>query len=340
MSGLFGGTAPCAQTAAAFSQLGFQSKGKIKAATPSSALSGAVSVLPSGVWPITDQRYRNTCVAFAAAAAMEVYYASQGTPTPLSEDFLYNRMRRGLKKKFIKKVAKVLPDYDLGATLLSQAYCVFKGIGVCTEALRPYQQTTPPFNIDGADPTEAQTTDAGTRTHSDFYYAKVEVDKDGNIDPDQTFPAPNGSGEVTASDAIHALLSQGSAVAVGVPVYQLPDARMNWTAPATMRFGFVPYPGTDVVYDAALPVASGHAVCITGYVPVSGAPGGGYFVFRNSWGLDFRTTTAAPVEGVSASEVPPGFGVMSAAAVDQYVWELLAPTTSSVMDPAHLPQCG
>ncbi|KNG93272.1 C1 family peptidase [Pseudaestuariivita atlantica] len=338
MTGLFGCAAPSQEAIGTYSNLDFQT-GSAPAPTATVARDKTLSVLPKGAWPIRDQRYRNTCVAFCATAALELFRAREKgdtTPETLSEDFLYNRMRGGLSQEYLDWVRSVLPDYELGATLLAQALMVQREIGTLTEAQRPYQQATPLFDIDGARPSESHRRSAARRKQAHFYYHKMTVET-GMIDPGQAYPKPGGSGSVSASDAAYLLLKSGSAVAVGLPVYFLPDARMNWTAPATTRTGYVPYPGTDKVYDAALVVASGHAVCLTGYVPVTDAPGGGYFIFRNSWGLDFRTTFRDPVDGVSGTLVPPGYGVLSAAAVDKYVWEMMAPTKDGPMASASLP---
>lgn len=337
MTGLFGCAAPSHEAIGTYSRLDFQSGAS--QATSTVARDKTQSVLPKGAWPIRDQRYRNTCVAFCATAALELFRAKakgDTTPEALSEDFLYNRMRGGLSQEYLTWVRSVLPDYELGATLLAQAMKVQRELGSLTEAQRPYQQNTPLFDIDGARPSESHRRSAARRKHADFYYHKMTVES-GMIDPGQAYPKPGGTGQVSASDAAYLLLKGGSAVAVGLPVYFLPDARMNWTAPATARTGFVPYPGTDHAYDAALVVASGHAVCITGYVPVADAPGGGYFIFRNSWGLDFRTTFRDPAPGVDGALVPSGYGVLSAATVDKYVWEMMAPTKEGVMDSATLP---
>jgi hypothetical protein len=69
---------------------------------------------------------------------------------------------------------------------------------------------------------------------------------------------------------------RGMPVVVGVLVFN------SWyRSPETHRTGKItlPLPGEQPV--------SGHAMCIVGYVDDLDVPGGGYFITRNSWGLDW-----------------------------------------------------
>ena len=58
----------------------------------------------------------------------------------------------------------------------------------------------------------------------------------------------------------------------------------SWDYPLTQNTGEIPmpFPGT--------PSDGGHAVCVVGYELQSAAPGGGVFIFRNSWGKTFGRT--------------------------------------------------
>ncbi|NLE77685.1 MAG: C1 family peptidase [Chloroflexi bacterium] len=75
-----------------------------------------------------------------------------------------------------------------------------------------------------------------------------------------------------AVEDIKTCLADGKVVAFAIPVYT------SWyRSEASRRFGKItmPLPGDTV--------AGGHAMCMVGYVDDENAPGGGYFIIRNSW---------------------------------------------------------
>lgn len=81
------------------------------------------------------------------------------------------------------------------------------------------------------------------------------------------------------------------AVAIGALVF-----KSSWNSEATRKSGkiFEPYEGESP--------ESGHSVTLVGYVFDSSFPGGGYFIFRNSWGSRWAW---------KATYCPAGYGVMS-----------------------------
>jgi hypothetical protein len=70
----------------------------------------------------------------------------------------------------------------------------------------------------------------------------------------------------------------------------------------------------------------GHAVCIVGFQPDPDEALGGWFIFRNSLGQ--RWSKYAPVQGDVTLPVVPeqGFGALSATHLEQYVYEIFAPS--------------
>lgn len=105
-----------------------------------------------------------------------------------------------------------------------------------------------------------------------------------------------GKNDVTAYKQA---LNAGRCIAVNIPVFE------SWHASAHVRkYGelTLPFPGEIA--------ASGHAVCIVGYVDDDSPqyPGGGYFVMRNSWG----TAWAA------ASAHAPGYGTIPYAYIQRW----------------------
>ena len=73
-------------------------------------------------------------------------------------------------------------------------------------------------------------------------------------------------------DALRAQLDQGRPIVLGVLTFA------NWDLPSVADTGEINLP---------LPLSQpdgGHAICLVGYDPRPNAPGGGVFLFRNSWG--------------------------------------------------------
>ena len=100
--------------------------------------------------------------------------------------------------------------------------------------------------------------------------------------------------------AIREAIGAGRPVALSIPVYQ------NWYGnPAVNSSGEIPMP---------LPkskLVAGHAMCAVGYGSDPGMPGGGAFVLRNSWG----------VEWAPQSRVAPGHALLPYLYFELYGWE-------------------
>jgi hypothetical protein len=68
---------------------------------------------------------------------------------------------------------------------------------------------------------------------------------------------------------------------------------------------------------------SGHAVCILGFVRDLTEKQGGWFIFRNSWGLGWAADAPDANEPVQVPRA--GYGALAAGHVEEAVWEILAP---------------
>ena len=89
-----------------------------------------------------------------------------------------------------------------------------------------------------------------------------------------------------------------------------------------------PAAGWDPLATGSAPGGStpGHAVAVVGFEPSSSEPTGGWFIFRNSMGLNFGRIR----DGDAVPQVPAdGFGAISATYVENYCWELLSPINPS-----------
>jgi C1A family cysteine protease len=164
-----------------------------------------------------------------------------------------------------------------GGTTLAAARKVLKSRGVCLNATWKYE----PMPIG---PTEGQGPPPGK--------AVAEAKQARWSDAAEQAPA----GDV---DAIRGHLDEGRPVVVGVLTFS------NWDFPTVADTGEIGLP---------LPLSQpdgGHAVCLVGYEPRPNAPGGGAFLFRNSWGKSWA----------ARSEHRAGYGTLFFEYVRQYTLE-------------------
>lgn len=125
--------------------------------------------------------------------------------------------------------------------------------GVCLEPTWPYNDTPNPANAGQGPPPAPALAEARLRRISGF----------------SVLPAKDVR-------AIQAALVNGQAVLFGLPINE------HWTSTYQARtLGRVrrPLPGEAST--------GGHAMCAVGYRDDPNAPGGGYFIVRNSWGVDW-----------------------------------------------------
>lgn len=93
------------------------------------------------------------------------------------------------------------------------------------------------------------------------------------------------------------------------PAKPTPD---NWSTASGFVYGTVLDPPPVSI------VVGGHAVAITGFMPDREEHKGGYFIVRNSWGVEWGAN--APARGLPE----PGYGRVSATYVDNFLWEMCA----------------
>ncbi|HWE40476.1 MAG TPA: C1 family peptidase [Isosphaeraceae bacterium] len=238
--------------------------------------------------PVRDQGMRGTCVAHAVVACAEVYFGHGD----LSEQFLYWAAKTHGEDPF--------PN-DRG-TWLRCARNALVAHGVCDETLWGYnpQEVTgnEPQGVVGSEPSAQAIADASTRATA----AGACED---------TSAALSGKAARLAQEVAI------GPVAVAMPVFEDQMSRvMNWTWTGARDYGHVLDPTPFSV------VKGGHAVCVNAYEPSSAAPGGGWFVFKNSWGTALWSS-GAKSPPVGHPNPPPGFGYLSAAYVDRFLWEAL-----------------
>lgn len=271
----------------------------------------------SAQWPPRDQYGRDTCVAFATLAAVELHRALQDDMPPdrLSEEFLHHRMT----------TAHALPEAEAahlpeGSVLLRQALRALEDDGVVRSKHAPYKPRAASFS-GISKPAMAELLCMAEKIGCRAYGT---IGSPASFDPARIDPIRPG--QQTAQKILD-FLRQGLPVVVGVPMFLHPSGLTNWVLPATMRSGVVLCPDDANAPRLKGPRLDGHVVCITGFMPASSDPLGGWFVFRNNWGLEFGTHAAIAAAGQTAGLR--GFGLISATHVNSYCWEYLVPITES-----------
>ena len=231
---------------------------------------------------------RGTCVAFAIAALLEADMCRKSDRIePLSEQFLYHVT----KTRYCD-----VPTQD--GTTITSAGKALEFVGVCLDDLQPYNPVPtvmPAQNV----PSQDAFDDALSRRRASYVYTSSDQSR--------------------ASVVVLKLLGTSGEVAISVPVFADPlnlnSGSNNWNTAVGVNYGLVINPPPTSV------VVGGHAVCVVGFEPDSSDPGGGRFIFRNSWGTDW----AADAPNPEFSKAPErGYGQISASYLDRFLWEAVS----------------
>ncbi len=245
-------------------------------------------------WPTRDQGQRGTCVAFAVTACREHIASEAGSAADvaLSEQFLYWATKT--------KTFDPMPDED--GTLIRYACQALAQDGICRRMLWPYQGM---LNPSGCIPPNI--------SHENLTNPSLAAKNDAKDWRYATGNYKTGSCEDNAAHILNALVKTRRPVAVSVPVFQDPiSAGDNWTTPVGLQYGRVLDPPPTSL------VVGGHAVCITGFITDPAEATGGWFTFRNSWGLSWARLASTPES--KAPEL--GYGYISATYINKYLWEM------------------
>lgn len=203
--------------------------------------------------PIRNQADRGTCSAFASVALCEF---AHGGKVALSPQFLY----------WACKERDGNPHSD-GTTLATVLEAICEA-GVCEDRLWEYR-TTPRFGRDGL-------LDAGQGP------APKEA-----VDNALRYRGRCQSLSPNAAAKYRRVLASGRPVVVGLMTFN------SWTRnPVTEVTGRVFMPHmvqTENGLEVCEKSGGGHAMCLVGYVDEETAPGGGYFIARNSWGTGWAS---------------------------------------------------
>jgi len=236
--------------------------------------------------PVRNQYYRGTCVAFAVTALLESLLRSKRKQSlDLSEQYVYLVTRQND------------PDRRESGSYLRYALDGLQKQGACRERLLPY--------VRWDDWGQAFLFQNPTRT-------QFTLDKDAYNYRINSYASVNGR----SVNAVKQALVNNQPVAVGVPVYE-----NAWRY--GIRAGEVSMPLTRLNPDGSVTLLDtpmgGHAIAIVGYVDTPDPTdigtyrvGGGYFVFKNSWGHDWAAHNTSH---------GPGFGSLPYEYVRMYTEE-------------------
>ncbi|MEC3863155.1 hypothetical protein VK792_17820 [Mesobacterium sp. TK19101] len=297
-------------------------------------LSEALSPELTG-WPVRDQGRRATCTAFAVTAMAELWQATHGgkpVVPDFSEEFLYYKSREDsfAGAGIHLDDAEVDALTQAGATFLKQAQNALERDGICLETAAPYDRRA--MVNARVKPGQGAVADAlGRKPRSALVHNIVDSENGEVIGTLRAWRTPLA--ERTVSDILIDALGHDSAVAAAFAVLNGPG-RGAWLGTTPFLTGQVSYPHDEEV--VGLQPIGGHAVCIVGFIPDTGATPAqpanpGWFVFRNSLGRHRFARDAGKVPTPTAAPLQ-GYGVISAADVDRYCWEYLfhAPGADSV----------
>lgn len=197
-----------------------------------------------------------------------------------------------LSEQYLYNRCKAIDGHDGPGTYLETAVEVLTGIGVCRESSWPYN----PNQIDdneGQDPPPVGVEEEACRfkilRHKHIEECDIEL--------------------------MMRLLSCGedgspNLVTIGVSVF-----RNAWANPYTVRTGILYMPTEEEMWVGA------HAITLVGYRIDDQLPGGGAFIFRNSWGTDKWS-----IDGHPDGLYPPGYGFIPFAYVSSYGMQAYALT--------------
>lgn len=254
-------------------------------------------------WPVRNQMFRGTCTGFCTSAAVELLEAQTTRQIrEFSPEYMYH---------YLRDAALILgpdevPDLDIGAAKLTSAPGVLKTNGICLESTMPYDPDLP----------VPETRQPHPQAHAEAQNHLHEGACMGDFGSDFS-DLPH---DARIPEHIHAELLARRPVTVGLPIFKtLRDGANNWDNSFTLSRGIVHSPD-ERPHVVSMERVSGHAVCIVGFQKAPAHRGGGWFIFRNSWGEDFCTNPGSGGSGYP--RIPgKGYGAISADHLRRYTIE-------------------
>ncbi len=250
--------------------------------------------------PVRDQGNRGTCVAFAFTAAYEFAVDTARMPWIRRHRRLWRIIFRGsgppgdhYSPQFLYWACKQRDGRPGPGTYMTTGAECLEELGVCRESAWPYNPQ-PVAGNEGQGPPPRGAEDKARRHCSE---ATQWIESD----------VRSIKGVLAGEHGPPRL------VVCAVPVFP------SWGNAQTHRTGeiIMPFPGE--------PPLGGHAICLCGYLDDDQAPGGGWFVFRNSWGTGWA----------AESPVAPGYGLLPYGYMTRYGWDACTPVPRAGALAAH-----
>lgn len=287
----------------------------------------AEDLIAEGRWPVRDQGARGTCNAFAVIATEELtghIQNPQGPFVTLSEEYFYAAMQRIDYDKIGLAKGTYDPNYlaQTGGTYLVQALIALSEYGACARDKMPYEGDRPVnFFYKYNDIPEDAYCDAQARKQRRGYHKDIfEHDITDKPETGECKGWRNRKDNERTSTILAKCIASGRPVAASFAI--LNDyGRQAWDGRLARRTGEVRYPTDREALDL-VPIA-GHSVCLVGVCNDVDSDDIGWFVFRNSYGIDGFASDQETDQTEPVAPAP-GYGTISAHDVDRYCWEYLA----------------
>jgi hypothetical protein len=288
-----------------------------------------IDLTPNNVaWSPGNQLNTPACIPYTLASCVELHRHQTSprkdrAPESLSARFLYRQARLRHFNNTQLNNTQLSEAFLKGGLKLAETKDTLREDGICSEGWFPNHFEV---RIDAA------------ANFEEFQKVKQKI-PDGAIKDAairrflldfEEFNEP-ASRPPGVAQKIRALLSDGHAVAVTIPAFCEPsDQQKNiWHGASLGATGILPLPSPDHIRGTM-----GHAVCVLGYFP-HGPMGNpyedqgyrsfpGYFLFRNSWGVDFpseKARSSEKVKQILGRELPEGYGLIPATLMEYFVWE-------------------
>ena len=274
-------------------------------------------------WRVRDQGRRGTCNAFAVCAAEELWTYHNSDPgklVDLSEEYLYAKTRA----ISFDRVGIDISDDDRirfeqsGATFLKQVQLAIDEHGVCAEEKLRYDPGRPANFVVTRITNDAELDAADRKVPKQVFVH--DVMRKPEVGDNHLWLS--NTGNLRTSAILARLIQDGRPVVASFAILEEVGGNA-WDSNLIWDYGEVKYP-SDEVAEKLKPIG-GHAVCLVGFRknPTVSADNPGWFLFRNSYGVDDFAARAKQDEDEPISPAP-GYGTISARDVDRYCWEYLA----------------
>ncbi|MEO0401096.1 MAG: C1 family peptidase [Pseudomonadota bacterium] len=283
----------------------------------------ATPLIDNRAWPVPDQERRNTCAAFCASAMAELtdfHATGANTVVNYSEEFLYSAISRVPYREAVQDVSRkdIKRFQSQGVRFLAQAKIALQAGALVPDDAMAYDPDLAIHKVKDIPPAVQEI--AALQMRPTATNKKVrKVNDELFVGQGRPWAASKDS-DVEHVDVVPEfvkLLAENKAIAAGFPLLSGGNYDI-WFDDDVVKTGRIRYPSATKLAD--MPIEGGHSVCIVGYDTENAEPGGGVFIFRNSFADRFGWR---PKKFSDAPALPKGYGYISFYDVDVFCMEFL-----------------